>query len=128
MNASYNANTMARKKYPRSNFKTRLRSIRKDRGFTQVQLAKAIGSTQRAISYYENETQFPPAPVLVDLARVLKVSVDELLGIKPAKIEKQDPETRRLWKKFQQIQTLPVKDQRAIIRMVNSLVNSGKKE
>jgi hypothetical protein len=36
--------------------------------------------------------------------------------------EAPDPETRRLWKKFQLIMQLPEKDQRAVIRLVNSLV------
>jgi transcriptional regulator with XRE-family HTH domain len=118
---------MPRKKYKERDFQERLAGIRKARGLTQVRLAKAINSTQRAISHYENESAYPPAPVVVKLAKALRVTTDELLGVKPVKVEKQDPDVRRLWKKFVQIQTLPVKDQRAIIRMVNSLVNSGKK-
>jgi hypothetical protein len=35
-----------------------------------------------------------------------------------------DSETRRLWKKFQQLLTLPEKDQRAVMRLVNSLVGA----
>jgi hypothetical protein len=34
----------------------------------------------------------------------------------------EDPEARRLWKKFQQVLRLPEKDRRAVIRLVNSLV------
>ena len=30
----------------------------------------------------------------------------------------------RLWKKFQQVMTLPEKDRRAVIRLVNSLVQA----
>ena len=92
---------------------------------TQVQLAEAAGTTQRAISYYENDTGFPPAAALIDLAQALKVSTDELLGIKPLKVERidSDPEVRRLWKRFQQITGLPEKDQRAVIRLISSLVS-----
>jgi hypothetical protein len=36
----------------------------------------------------------------------------------------EDPEIRRVWKKFQQLMTLPEKDQCAVIRLVNSLVAS----
>ena len=53
------------------------------------------------------------------------VSTDELLGIKTPKkgrATQDDPEVRRLWKKFPQIMTLPEKDRRAVIRLVNSLV------
>lgn len=85
-----------------------------------------MGATQRAISYYENECDYPPGPILIELARVLKVTTDELLGVKTIRgvKTKEDPETRRLWKKFQQILQLPEKDRRAVIRLVNSLVGA----
>jgi hypothetical protein len=55
----------------------------------------------------------------------MKVSADELLGLKPPKIERASdgPETRRLWKRFQMMAALPEKDQRAVIRLINSLVS-----
>jgi transcriptional regulator with XRE-family HTH domain len=119
---------MPRKKYEETSFGKRLAALRKARGLTQVQLAKAAGTTQRAISYYENEAGFPPAPAVMDLARALRVSTDELLGIRPqprevSKLERlhSDPESRRLWKRFQQMAELPEKDQRAVIRLINSL-------
>jgi hypothetical protein len=36
----------------------------------------------------------------------------------------EDPEARRLWKKFQQVMALSEKDRRAVIRLVNSLVEA----
>ena len=115
------APAMPRKKYGETSFGARLTSIRQERGFTQVQLAKAAGTTQRAISYYENEAGYPPAPAVMDLARALHVSTDELLGVKPFKSEHvaDDPETRRLWKRFQQISHMPERDRRAILRVLN---------
>ena len=116
---------MPRRKQEDSSFGPRLAELRKARGLTQVQLAEAAGTTQRAISYYENDTGFPPASALIDLARALKVSTDELLGIKPLKVERidSDPEVRRLWKRFRQITGLPERDQRAVIRLISSLVS-----
>ena len=116
---------MPRKKLEDSSFGPRLAVLRKARGLTQVQLAEAAGTTQRAISYYENDTGFPPAAAMIDLAQALKVSTDELLGIKPLKVERidSDPEVWRLWKRFQQITGLPEKDQRAVIRLISSLVS-----
>jgi len=109
-------------------FGDRLTALRKERGLTQVQLAEALGGTQRAISYYENECDCPPGPILIELARVLGVTTDELLGVKKPRSAKlvngTDPETRRLWKKFQQVMALPEKDRRAVIRLVNSLVQA----
>jgi transcriptional regulator with XRE-family HTH domain len=114
---------MTRRRQPPSDFGRRLIAIRKARGLTQVQLAEAIGSSQRAISYYESETGHAPAPVIVQLARALDVSADELLGLQTVRVakKKESPEKRRLWKKFQKLQSLPIKDQRAVIRLLNSL-------
>ena len=118
---------MPRKKQEASDFGSRLAAIRKARGLTQVQLAQRAATTQRAISYYENEAGYPPAPAVVALARALHVSTDELLGVKTAKFasERKDPEQQRVWKKFQQVVSLPDKDQRAVIRLINSLAQRG---
>ena len=119
---------MARKKAGDEAFAKRLATIRRMRGMTQIDLADAAGTTQRAVSYYENAFGFPPAPQLVALAKALHVTTDELLGVKSIKPDarSEDPETRRLWKKFQQVSELPEKDQRAVIRLINSL--SGMRE
>ena len=117
---------MLRKARQGSDFGRRLAALRRERGLTQVELAEAIGSTQRLLSYYETVADHPPAGMLADLARALRVSTDELLGLKPRRVDRaqKDPEARRLWKKFQRVLSLPEKDRRAVIRLVNSLVES----
>ena len=117
------ADAMPRKKYADSSFGQRLQAIRKARSLTQVQLAEVAGTTQRAISYYETEAGFPPAPAVVGLAKALKVSTDELLGVKPPKVERMDDgtEARRMWKRFQVVSDLPERDQKAVIRLIHSL-------
>ena len=119
---------MPRKISPSSAFGRRLMQLRMERNLTQADLAKLIGSTQRNVSHYETVADYPPTDVLVKIASVLKVSADDLLGLKPPPRQptpKQDPETRRLWKRFQQLTALPEKDQRAVVRLINSL-GSGK--
>jgi transcriptional regulator with XRE-family HTH domain len=119
----YSPPAMPRKRRREPSFSERLISIRKARGITQAELAKTLGTTQRAISYYENESGFPPAPVLVGIAKILGVTTDELLGVKSPKVAhmKDDAETQRLWKRFRQMASLPDRDQRAVIRLINSL-------
>ena len=117
----YLVDTMPKKVQPGSEFGARLFRLRKERGLTQIQLAEAIESSQRAISHYETVAEFPPASVIIDLAKALDVSTDELLGIKASKKVRDDPEKQRLWRKFRQILGLSEKDRRAIIRMINSL-------
>ncbi len=119
----------------KDSFGQRLIALRRERSMTQVQLAKAAQVTQRAISYYETDGGSPPAPVVAQLAQALQVSADELLGIKTRPREASqfervtsDPEKQRLWKRFQRITLLPERDQRAVIRLINSLTGSAAAE
>lgn len=124
--------TTKNKTNPKKNdlFGKRLAELRKLRGLTQVQLAEKLGSTQRAITYYENEADYPPVETIVELARILSVSTDELLGLKNSKPTQDvvdittDPELRRLWRKFQQVAEWPEKDQNAVIRLINTVSKS----
>jgi transcriptional regulator with XRE-family HTH domain len=116
---------MPRKKSPPSAFGRRLEALRKARGLTQLQVAHALDTTQRTVSYYENQGGSPPAHVVIALSKLLHVSADELLGLKPSKLEhrREEPERHRLWKRFQRMTRLPERDQRAVIRLINSLVS-----
>ncbi len=124
------ASEMPRSKRQDPGFGPRLASIRKARGLTQVQLAKAAGSTQRSISYYENDDGIPPASAVIALAKALRVSSDELLGMRPPRVDRleNDAETKRLWKRFQMMTALPEKDQRAVVRLINSLVAASSRQ
>ncbi|MDO5548244.1 MAG: helix-turn-helix transcriptional regulator [Eubacteriales bacterium] len=64
-------------------FAERLHSIRLARGLKQKEVAAAIGISESNCSMYEHGTREPGLSKLVDLARVLDVSTDYLLGISP---------------------------------------------
>jgi transcriptional regulator with XRE-family HTH domain len=121
------ADEMPREKYGKTTIGPRLVALRKALGLTQVQSAEKARTTQRAVSYYETEAGFPPAPAVVALAKALKVNTDELPGVKPPRVERvnDDSEARRQWKRFQMISTLPERDRKAVIRLINSLVAVG---
>jgi transcriptional regulator with XRE-family HTH domain len=121
------ADAMHGKKYGGTGFDERLQNISKARRMTQVQLADAAQTTQRAVSCYETEAGFPPAAAVIALAKALRISTDELLGVKPPKVERvnDDSEARRQWKRFQMIATLPERDQKAVVRLIHSLVSAG---
>jgi transcriptional regulator with XRE-family HTH domain len=117
---------MPAKKTPKTSFGERLFALRTERDLTQVDLAKALGTTQRVVSYYETRGELPTPDILVALVRILRVSADQLLGIKPAKLGPDNaPKQRRLWKRFQRMESLPERDQRAVIRLISSLVASN---
>ncbi len=88
---SYTTNETTMKERTVEGFGERLAAIRKDRGLTQAQLGEMVGVSNRVIAYYETESGQPPGALLVDLCRALRVSADELLGIKPPK----EPKNRK---------------------------------
>lgn len=60
---------------------SRLKQLRKSRGWTQKQLAEQIHKSAAAIGSYEQDVQIPPTDVLISLAKLYHLSVDELLGL-----------------------------------------------
>lgn len=55
-----------------------LKNAREKLGLSQEDVAKAVGITQPAYSYYESGLKCPTVPVLIQLSEVLKISMDEL--------------------------------------------------
>lgn len=102
-------------------FGERLSQIRRSRGMTQAELGKAAGVSNRVIAYYEQDGAQPPGAMLLDLARALRVSTDQLLGLKPAK-DKTSPRTARLMKRLRKIEDLPPADQRTVLKILDSLL------
>lgn len=106
-----------------SGFGARLAEIRQRRGLTQAELGEAVGASNRVIAYYESHGAQPPGAMLAELAQALKVSADELLGLKPVS-EKAAPKTARLLKRLQKVAELPAADQRTVLKLVDALHES----
>ncbi len=58
-----------------------LKSLRKDAGLTQKELADKVGVTNSTISFYEQEERSPSVDMIIRLSKIFNVSVDYLLGI-----------------------------------------------
>ncbi len=61
-------------------FAERLRSLRKETGLRQEELAEKLDTTQRKVSYWETGRIEPDLMSLWKLADFFEVSVDYLLG------------------------------------------------
>ena len=59
--------------------KNNLKSLREQKHFTQMYIAKKIGVTQQAIAKWETGESLPRADKLFKLAKILNCTVDELL-------------------------------------------------
>ena len=58
----------------------RIASLRKEKGLKQEELAEMLGVSGQAVSKWENDQTCPDISLLPKLARILGVSVDELLS------------------------------------------------
>jgi transcriptional regulator with XRE-family HTH domain len=104
-------------------FGPRLAELRKACGLTQQELGERVGVSQRMMAYYEQEDSQPPGALLVELAKALEVSTDELLGVEPL-TETVNAKQARLRKRLRQVEELPPADQRTILKLVDALVVS----
>ena len=105
-------------------FGMRLVDLRKATGFTQQELADAVGVSRRMIAYYEVQTDHPPTTLLPAIARALNVTTDALLGATPVKkIPKQ--KDSRLQRRLQQIEKLDAQEKRQVLQLLDAFIERG---
>lgn len=120
----YDINELVKQKLSDQNFGQRLATLRKSRGLTQTELGNKVGVSYRVIAYYEGETNYPPAHLLPGLAKALKLSVDELLGIKKGRQEEK-PQAVALLRKLKKAEKLPKRDQKALLHFLEAMLQKS---
>ncbi len=63
-------------------FKENLKTLRKEKGFSQEQLATRLNVVRQTVSKWEKGISVPDAELLIQLSEVLNVTVSDLLGKK----------------------------------------------
>jgi len=104
----------------------RIAALRKERGYTQTELAEELGTVQVVISNYELGKLRPHAEVIVRLAKALRVSTDEMLGVKPPSKNGAATVSRRVLRRLQAIDGLPKRDQDALFRTIDAFLQARK--
>lgn len=69
-------------------FGRRLMNLRKAKGYTQEEVAERLNVSPQAVSKWETDNAYPDITLLVKIADLYEVSVDELLG------KSKEPETK----------------------------------
>lgn len=57
-----------------------LKTLRKEKGITQEQLAKALNVSNRSVSRWENGVNLPDFSPLLEIAKYYEIGVDEILN------------------------------------------------
>ena len=101
-------------------FGQHLKKLRQVRGLTQTELGKLIGASTRMVEHYENQAQYPPISLVSVIAKALKCSADELLGIKNLPDEEL-VKIKNLMRRLRVVENFPLRDQRIIFSMINTI-------
>jgi len=106
-------------------FGERLAQLRKTAGYTQVEFAAEVDITQRMVAYYEAPDAQAPAHLLPQIAQVLGVSVDVLLGLSEQRAPKHMA-SNRLERRLLEIDKFDPKAKRQITQLLDSFIEAEK--
>ena len=101
-------------------FGQRITNIRKRKGISQAELGKQAGTSGDLIGKYERDEVKPSIEVAANIADVLEVSVDYLLGKTTTELDKDT------LKRIEDIAKLPEKDRENIFYTLDGLIRSAK--
>jgi len=101
----------------------RISQLRKDKGMTQKELAERLEVSQPVVSDYENDVIRLPADIVGEIAQILEVTSDELLGLKRESRSTGSVKNRRLSRRLQAIDALPKRDQEALLRTIDAFIS-----
>jgi transcriptional regulator with XRE-family HTH domain len=123
------ANSPTRSRTDAETFGQRMARLRKERGFTQIELAEKAGTIQAVISSYECGRVRPHAAMIGQLAQALGVTADELLGLAETQTPKANGFSRRVLRRMQLLERFPTHDQKAVFKMIDALAaqHAGKR-
>lgn len=98
----------------------RIARIRKERGYTQVELADKIGTIRYLISDYERDKRRPNYEMIIHLAIALEVTTDELLGLKlPKNTKSTKGPSIKILRRIKKIEALSPAHQKMILKNID---------
>jgi len=97
----------------------RIRLLRKEKKWSQIELAKKVNSDARQISLYENGKITPSPDMIVKIAQVFEVSTDYLL-IEKAPKKPLILDDEKLLMYLEDIQNLEDEDKNCLFHMIDS--------
>ena len=117
----------AKKTILSADFPTKLRDLRKRRGWSQGQLAQKIGADLQRVSKYERGVIWPTMELMVAIARAFDVTVDFLIrDEKHAAVGK--IKNQELLNQLEEINDLPEEDQKTVVSFLDAFIKRRKFE
>lgn len=100
----------------------RLSRLRKERGYTQKQMADKMGLIQALISEYERDKMRLHAEMVVRFARALGVSTDAILGLKTDRRRVIKNPSLKILRRLDKIASMPTAKQKAFLQTIDALL------
>ena len=105
----------------------RIARLRKERKYSQAELAKKLGTSQKVISDYELNKLRPHHEVIVKLSLIFGITADELLGLKTIKSAGDTIPSKKILRRMQKIESLTQSQQIFILRAIDSHLKAFEK-
>lgn len=103
-------------------FGQRLARLRKERGWTQQELAERAGIIQALISDYERDKLRLNAELIVRFANALEITTDELLQPHPRKYALRPKRSLRMQRRMDKIEKLPPHLQNCLLKTIDGFL------
>ena len=107
-------------------FAEKLTQLRKDKSFTQQELAKKARIGIAQIRRYEKGNSSPTLEVIKNIAKTLSVSADELIFDEGESIVASKIQDKELLEQFEQISMLTPQDKEALKTVIESMIIKSK--
>lgn len=111
-----------------SNFASRLKQLRAQRGLSQTELAKQVGVHYNHIGRYERGQSKPTAETLTRLAEALAVSTDYLMEGHTTEAAKTTFQDRELLMQFKEVEQLSEQDKHLVKEFINAFLTKKRLE
>lgn len=103
----------------------RITTLRKSRGMTQAELARAIGVSPQAVFAYELGERRISVLVLAKLAKIFSTPVGDLVGMSKPLHERKGRLSPRCMRHAERLQALSKTQQRFVVRIIDVLEDSN---
>ncbi len=110
----------------RKAFGTRLKILRKQKHWTQKELAAKVDIRYQLLNKYESGQHIPPASTLINLADTLDTTIDYLLTGNP--VESSPLSNTFLFKRFKEIESFNKEEQDTVITLIDAMIAKHRME
>jgi len=111
---------------PAPPFGERIAALRRERGWTQPELASRLGTTVKMVTYYEREAQNPTRKTIEQFAEIFGVSPVEIMGeTNGVKRTRKPGPPSRLLQLTERLSNLPRQKQKVVIEMLEGFLHKS---